>query len=208
MRVLITGFGPFPGAPSNPTMRLARKLAALKRPRLLDLERVLRLLPTTWAMLDGVPAMLESVRPDAVLMFGVAGRRRRITPECRLVNRATTLRTDAEGRKPAHLALRPAGPDALRPTISAARLAARLRRAGLPARVSRDAGDYLCNALAWTVTESGVPAIFVHVPPPRRSTSPKGRSKRPRPSAADLLRAGEMALDVVIQTAAPKVTTP
>ncbi|MGL5114121.1 MAG: pyroglutamyl-peptidase I, partial [Beijerinckiaceae bacterium] len=88
MRVLITGFGPFPGAPSNPTMRLAGKLSTLRRPRYANTERVLRLLSTIWAMLDDVPAMLEDIRPDAILMFGVAGRRRHVTPESRLVNRA------------------------------------------------------------------------------------------------------------------------
>ncbi|MGL5137486.1 MAG: hypothetical protein ACRC7G_06935, partial [Beijerinckiaceae bacterium] len=80
-------------------------------------------------------------------------------------------------------------------------LTAEMRKAGLPAKLSRDAGDYLCNALAWRVTECGVPAIFVHVPPPRRAQLPKGRLKRPRPSAGDLLRAGEVALAAVMQSA-------
>ena len=32
MRILITGFGPFPGAPFNPTMALVKRLTELRRP--------------------------------------------------------------------------------------------------------------------------------------------------------------------------------
>ena len=31
-RILLTGFGPFPGAPFNPTMPLVKRLTALRRP--------------------------------------------------------------------------------------------------------------------------------------------------------------------------------
>ncbi len=32
LRILLTGFGPFPGAPFNPTTPLVKRLAALRRP--------------------------------------------------------------------------------------------------------------------------------------------------------------------------------
>jgi pyroglutamyl-peptidase len=85
-RILITGFGPFPGAPSNPTMRIATRLGQLRRPRYAGLRRIVRLLPTTWAMLDGLPKAVLDLDLDAVLMFGLAGRRRKVTPEARGVN--------------------------------------------------------------------------------------------------------------------------
>ena len=40
MRVLITGFGPFPGAPFNPSAALAKALACRRRPALAGIERV------------------------------------------------------------------------------------------------------------------------------------------------------------------------
>jgi pyroglutamyl-peptidase len=40
LTVLITGFGPFPGAPFNPTMTLPARLAARRRPALADVRRI------------------------------------------------------------------------------------------------------------------------------------------------------------------------
>ena len=39
MRVLITGFGPFPGAPFNPSAALAKALARRRRPALAGIAR-------------------------------------------------------------------------------------------------------------------------------------------------------------------------
>jgi pyrrolidone-carboxylate peptidase len=76
-----------------------------------------------------------------------------------------------------------------------------LRQKGLPAVVSRNAGDYLCNALFYRMAALGVPCIFVHIPRPVRPTLPKARLKRHRPSMAELHRAAEIALDqVLLQT--------
>jgi hypothetical protein len=38
LRILITGFGPFPGAPHNPTMPLVARLTRLRRPAFSDVE--------------------------------------------------------------------------------------------------------------------------------------------------------------------------
>ena len=38
LRILITGFGPFPGAPYNPTQPLVARLLRLRRPALDDVE--------------------------------------------------------------------------------------------------------------------------------------------------------------------------
>ena len=38
MRVLITGFGPFPGAPFNPSAALAKALARRRRPAFADVD--------------------------------------------------------------------------------------------------------------------------------------------------------------------------
>jgi len=49
-----------------------------------------------------------------------------------------------------------------------------VRRTGIPAAISRDAGAYLCNYVCWRATEAaerdGAPRLvaFVHVPDPRR----------------------------------------
>ncbi len=197
MRILITGFGPFPGQPTNPSMRLARHVGRAKPLRFAGFERVVRLLPTTWEMLDGVPALLAETRPDAVLMFGVAGRRRKITPELRAVNHQSALKPDAIGRFAGARSRVAGAPPALRTPLDAARLQVMIQRAGAPCALSRDAGSYLCNALSWQVLASGLPAIFVHVPRPRRMLRRKGHEKRPRPTMRQMERAAEAALAFV-----------
>ena len=73
--LLITGFGPFPGAPVNPTTALARHLARLRRPALADVRLVGHVFITSYAAVDrDLPRLIASHRPDALLMFGVATR--------------------------------------------------------------------------------------------------------------------------------------
>ena len=38
LRILVTGFGPFPGAPYNPTQPLVARLMRLRRPAFTDVE--------------------------------------------------------------------------------------------------------------------------------------------------------------------------
>jgi pyroglutamyl-peptidase len=196
--VLITGFGPFPGAPSNPTMHLARHLGRVRRLRFVGVRRVVSLLPTTWAMLDVMPKPVIDMQPIAVLMFGLAGRRRRITPEARALNHAGPFRTDAARACPPGRDLVRGGSFVRKGGIDAARMTAAMRRDGLAAAVSRNAGDYLCNALFYRMAAFGAPCIFVHVPRPVRPTLPRGRIKRPRPSMVALQRAAEIALEQVL----------
>jgi pyroglutamyl-peptidase len=200
MRVLITGFGPFPGAPRNPTMGIVQHLGALKSPAFAGLTRLTRILPTTWDMLQTIPDLLADTRPDAVLMFGLAGRRRVITPELVARNRASVLRPDALRRTPKALLLTPGAPAFLRSTFDAVKLTAALKARSLPAKASRDAGDYLCNALLWHVLAAGISAIFIHVPRPQKAM-PKARIKKSRPSMAELERAGEVVLREVMRQA-------
>jgi pyroglutamyl-peptidase len=196
--VLITGFGPFPGMPVNPTMRLVRHLAGLRHPRYAGVERVTRLLPTTWAMLDAVPDLLRETKPDVVLMFGVAGRRRKVMPELRALNHQSALKPDADGAFPGQFARERHAPHVVRSRLNVQRLRVVIQAAHVRSEVSRDAGDYLCNAFSWHVIRSGVPAVFVHVPRPQ-GRRPRGQTKRPKPTMRDLERAAEAALAFVIK---------
>ena len=47
-RILITGFGPFPGAPFNPTQPLVARLLRLRRPALGDVELSGHIFPVTY----------------------------------------------------------------------------------------------------------------------------------------------------------------
>lgn len=186
--VLITGFGPFPGMPRNPTAALARQLAARRLPALDGLRREALILPTEWTAIETVRARLAAAPPDGVLMLGVAGRRRLFNVEVRAVNAARGL--DAAGRRPPPV-ITPGGPAERRPNATAIRLVHALRAAGLAAGPSRDAGRYLCNGAYYAALEAlegrAVPIVFVHVP--GRGPQSRRPAARTAIALAALLRA-------------------
>lgn len=192
--ILVTGFGPFPGAPFNPTTPLVKRLARLRRPALADVRVVPHLFTTSYAAVEReLPALIAAHRPDALLMFGLAGRTRAIRIETRARN-ALALMPDVAGAAPRGRAIAPGAPHQTMPA-PARHLHSAAAAARVPVTVSRDAGHYLCNYLCWQAAlaarRPGGPqlAAFIHVPLTRRHARPRGKSKR-GPSLDDLTRAG------------------
>jgi pyroglutamyl-peptidase len=198
MRVLITGFGPFPGAPFNPSAALAKALACRRRPALAGIERATHVFETTYASVDRDLPKLFAQKPDVVLMFGVAGRRRQLCIETRARNAVSLLFPDANRHRPRHGVIKLRGPAALTGNAPFARLAG---AAGAQARLSRDAGNYLCNYLYWRALEQARgtrPLVqFVHVPPISAKPGPRRRANRP-PTLAQLLRPAEALLIALV----------
>jgi len=97
LRILITGFGPFPGAPYNPTQPLVNRLLRLRRPALGDVEPTGHIFPVTYEAVDReLPELLRQHRPHALLMFGLASRTPYVRIETRARNAVTTLWPDAD----------------------------------------------------------------------------------------------------------------
>jgi pyroglutamyl-peptidase len=199
LTILVTGFGPFPGAAFNPTGPLARRLARLRRPALAGVRLVPHVFATSYRAVDAeLPALLSRLRPDAVLMFGLSGRAACLRIETRARNALATLTRDAEGRPSPALCIARGGPAALPFAVPAARLARAARQARSEAVTSRDAGRYLCNYLSWRAIEAagkpGGPALvaFVHVP--RIIRLPRRRGRRRVWRMADLERGGQAIL--------------
>lgn len=193
-RLLITGFGPFPGAPRNPSETLAQGLAADRRWRRVGVEATALVLPTTYAAIESMllPALRDHA-PDAVLMLGVAARRRAVCLEARATDRTTRRLADASGRPPAARASR-SGTPPVRRARAPIRVLAAAMRAAAPGRtrLSRDAGRYVCNAAAFAALGEDGPAavVFVHVPMPRAGVGrPLREGVRPRASTAETRRA-------------------
>jgi len=193
MTILITGFGPFPGAPFNPTERLALELAQRRHPAFV--RRVAHVFRVSYDAVDReLPALLERERPDVLVMFGLAGCTRQRRIETRARNALTRAVPDVGGHLPGSASIVPGGPDALPLRVPAQRLLVAARSAGVPAALSRDAGRYLCNYLCWRAAEAaraGAPRLtaFVHVP-----GLPRSALRRPRAASLtfdDLARAGE-----------------
>ncbi len=170
MRVLITGFGPFPGAPFNPSASLVKALLRRRRPALDGIEISAHIFATSYAAVDrNLPKVLAR-QPDVVLLFGLAGRRRHLCIETRAQNAATLVFPDADGHKPPQDIITPGAPAALKGNAPFMRQLSSARH-HFPSRLSRDAGRYLCNYVYWQALRraaQGNPLVqFVHIPPLR-----------------------------------------
>jgi len=170
LRILMTGFGPFPGAPYNPTPELVERLVKLRRPAFDPIERIGHVFPVSYRAVDReLPDLLAAHRPDALLMFGLAARTRHLRIETRARNAVTTLWPDADRIKLRTASIAP-GASARLFGPHCARLTRAARLTGIDARASRDAGRYLCNYLSWRAIEATQTAngprlaAFVHVP--------------------------------------------
>jgi pyroglutamyl-peptidase len=204
LRVLITGFGPFPGAPYNPTMPLVARLLRLRRPAFADVALSGHIFPVTWRAVDRyLPQLLSQHRPHAVLMFGLASRTRHMRIETRARNAVTMLWPDADHARVCKGSF--AGEaDAKMFGPHTARLLRAALGTGIDARASRDAGSYVCNYLSWRAIEAARGdnglrvAAFVHVPLiPRAAMSARKGAPR-RITLAELVGAGEaMLLEMV-----------
>lgn len=165
VRILVCAFGPFPGVPVNPSARLAQRLGRMRRPAFAGIELIVQILPTRWDGLDLLRHHLAHVAPDAVLLLGVAPRRRALCVETRAVNDAAD-RADAVHRHPPSRRICPHGPRVLRSTADVPVLLAAARAQYPDTQTSRDAGRYLCNASYFIALDwaGGRPVVFVHVP--------------------------------------------
>ncbi|MGD9920753.1 MAG: pyroglutamyl-peptidase I [Pseudorhodoplanes sp.] len=190
LRILVTGFGPFPGAPENPTGRLVRALVRNSR---LGVTVKAHVFPTRYKAVDrALPRLLKTFKPDALVMFGLATRARALRVETLARNRISD-RPDAGGFTPGPCQIDAASRRSLPVRAPVDAMLHGLKRTGLPARLSRDAGDYLCNYTLWLATRAAGQrdgmelSAFIHVPK---------LSLRITPEA--LLAAGEAVLDTTI----------
>jgi pyroglutamyl-peptidase len=167
--------------------------------------------PVSYAAVDeDLPALMARHRPQVVLMFGLAARSPFLGIETRARNACSVLLPDAAGRLPAHGAIahdaRPARPGRA-PFVP---LVAAVRRARVTARLSHDAGRYLCNYLYWRALEPDAAGmlriiVFVHVPKlgqgARPLTTARIGDRGRRMHATDLARAAEALLCVAVAAA-------
>lgn len=168
--LLLTGFGPFPNVPANATAVLVPRIAQAAEQAFPGVRIVCHILPTEWsAGLGRVADLYRDLQPAAAIHFGVAGRAKGFEIEARGRN-VCAASQDAAGLLPNGPRVSPWGPEFLTSTLPTAHIVDRLRRRGIPAIVSRDAGAYLCNALLYRAQEitRSFPAPtrsgFIHLP--------------------------------------------
>ncbi|ALA18804.1 MULTISPECIES: hypothetical protein [unclassified Chelatococcus] len=219
--ILITGFGPFPRVPVNPTAVLAERVGGSRRLARLGIRAEHHVFRTRYAILDkALPTRLDAARPRAVLMLGVAARARHVRVETRAVNKANRTAPDASGKTRRGAALAKGAPLVRRSPAPLARLKVAMAGTGMPVRRSIDAGRYLCNASYFTALgqleekRPSIPVVFIHVPmpsawassqtprPKRRNSTADASAKAQRPTLAAMARALETAAVVLARESA------
>src|SRR3984893_12338874 len=204
LRILVTGFGPFPGAPFNPTQPLVARLLRLRRPAFGEVDLSGHIFPVTYGALDRqLPELLAARQPQAMLMFGLASRTPWIRIETRARNAVTTLWPDAD-HTPVRQGSISGGADAMMFAPHTQKLLRAADATGIDALASRDAGSYLCNYLSWRAIEaarhdSGPRLVaFVHVPLLARDGASARKGANHRVTLEELVDAGEaMLLEMV-----------
>jgi pyroglutamyl-peptidase len=168
-RLLVTGFGPFPGAPDNPTERLVKALAEAPAEAFGAGAFHAAVLRTeyrrSWEELQRLSA---DFAPDIVVHFGLSDGIEAIHLECVGRNVVDTAKPDACGHTPLSAVLVDDGPETLASTFPADAILRSLQVADIPAALSDDAGDYVCNATLYRSLHAAPPTRrvgFVHVPP-------------------------------------------
>lgn len=148
-RVLLTGFAPFRHWAVNSSGEAARALAAA-RPAL-----AARILPVDHeAACAALDAALAETTPDVALLTGLAD--------------GPQLRLELVARRPAHEGGAEAAQGALHGLWPWAAALDAIRATGAPARLSRDAGRYVCETAYWRLLSGPRRprlAAFLHVPP-------------------------------------------
>lgn len=166
MSILLTGFGPFPGVPRNPSQSLVERFPDSLGGH--DIHRVV--LPTIYeAAGAGIEALLVERRPDICLCLGVATDAF-LRLETLARNHGTLAIADESGAVRSG-PIAPSGPDTYACTLPFAAIRAMLKRRGIAAELSDDAGGYVCNHVFYSARHAidrhrlATACGFVHVPP-------------------------------------------
>ncbi|MFH8405808.1 pyroglutamyl-peptidase I [Streptomyces sp. NPDC018019] len=191
-RVLLTGFEPFDGEPTNPSWEAVRAAAAAPPD---GLEFATAELPCVYGR--SRTALREAVAahdPDLVLCVGQAGGRPDLTVERIAVNLDDARIPDTSGAQPIDEAIVPGGPAAYFAALPVKACVAAVREAGLPASVSHTAGTFVCNHVFYDLMHliaTERPALrggFVHVPYAPGQVTDRSLPSLPVSAAAEGLR--------------------
>jgi len=197
--ILVTGFEPFGGETVNASWEAAQRLEGWRHG---DAAAVARLLPCAYdASVKTLISAIETLQPDGLLMAGQAARRAVVCVERFAHNLDDATAPDNDGALRRGLRISRAAPDWLEARVPVRTIARAIKEAGIPARVSRDAGGFVCNHLYFGALQylgekrSAIPAVFVHLPVTPEQAPRGANEKRLTPTeASDALRAAAAAI--------------
>lgn len=168
MKILITGFEPFGESGINPSQMLVGSLSERDFKNAVLIKAIL---PVDQAKApEKMKGMIAQHQPDALLAFGLAMGRPKISLERFALNLKNFRIPDNQGVTVTDQPIHPDGPAAYFSTLPLRSMLNALVTAGIPAELSLSAGAYLCNlifyAMMHALASQGLngPAGFVHLP--------------------------------------------
>ena len=197
--VLITGFGPYPGVPHNPSGKLARALADQASNIWPDFHFTPNIFATEWSSAHRkIKDLFNKYDPVLALHFGMGRQKHALHIERRARNYASGD-SDQVGCAGCDGPIHSKSPIRLTTNFPVMQAFSELDARGIPVHISNNAGTYLCNYLFYnTLLEADNrtnPPItgFVHLPtciignekPERRQTENRAKSRLTWPQLMD-----------------------
>jgi pyroglutamyl-peptidase len=182
MKIMVTGFGRFLDNEVNPTKEILALLpSSIKGHPITKIE-----LPVIYdECFNVLKGFIGRDKPDVIVMLGLAGGRKAVTPERIAINLKDTLVPDNVGNKPINKEIIRGGPIAYYATLPLYKMVARIQSKGIPAAISNSAGLFVCNNIMYHVLHCldvhklDVSAGFIHVPYMDEMKKPKGAFSLP-----------------------------
>lgn len=166
---MISGFESFGGRKINPTALLIEALQnkEIPIPDGLIVDQIL--LPVTFEQsFYDLQKKINVFNPDVVIAFGLSAKSDAIKLETLAVNRIDAEIQDNNGMQPREQMINHLGEPSYPSTLPIQGIEHVLTEAGIPVKLSSDAGSYVCNYVFYRMMESNQDALrlcgFIHVP--------------------------------------------
>jgi len=199
-KILVTAFEPFAGRSRNPALEVLAKL----KPTAFGNSRLYKAkMPVNGKAVGRlISGLIEKIKPDLIISLGLAAGEAGLRIERFALNVQDYGIKDNAGRMPEGKPIKADGPAAYFVSADPLKIAAAVRKAGVPAYVSNHAGAYVCNHLMYealhAVTTAGLGAkyAFIHLPLTTEIalTETSGRGIPPSLPLALLVKAVEAAI--------------
>ena len=168
MRVLLTGFEPFGGSDVNLSWETAARVEQLA-PIGVELEVVQ--LPVSFKRAgEAIREILQTKRPDVLVMLGQRGKGQSVDIERIAVNLMDSANPDNDGFCPQEQIIQADGESAYFCNLPIKALRDALLQRNIPAKVSNSAGLYVCNSTYYNALyeidkqDMFTEAVFIHLP--------------------------------------------
>ena len=168
MRVLLTGFEPFGGSYINSSWETAYHIGQLA---ISGVEMKVVQLPVSFISSGKlIRKLLQTHKPDALVMLGQRGKGQNIDIERIAVNMMDSMNPDNDGFHPQEQPIINDGISAYFSNVPVKALKDALLKMNIPSKVSNSAGLYVCNCAYYhalsEIYEKGLStkSVFVHLP--------------------------------------------